>query len=72
MKIAVCVKYVPDTAIRVKIAADGKSVDLSDVTYVVNPYDEFAVEEALQIREKLGEEAAAIETVKGVGYRFKD
>jgi electron transfer flavoprotein beta subunit len=60
MKIAVCVKYVPDTAIRVKIAADGKSVDLSDVTYVVNPYDEFAVEEALQIREKLGGEVVVI------------
>ncbi len=52
MKIAVCVKYVPDTAIRVKVAPDGKSVDLTDVTYIVNPYDEFAVEEALQIREK--------------------
>jgi electron transfer flavoprotein beta subunit len=54
MKIVVCVKYVPDTAIKVKIAPDGKSLDLSDVTFVVNPYDEFAVEEALQIRERLG------------------
>ncbi len=60
MKIAVCVKYVPDTAIRVKVASDGKSVDLSDVTYVVNPYDEFAVEEALQIKEKLGGEVVVI------------
>jgi electron transfer flavoprotein beta subunit len=60
MKIAVCVKYVPDTAIRVKVSADGKSVDLSDVTYVVNPYDEFAVEEALQIRERLGGEVVII------------
>lgn len=60
MKIAVCVKYVPDTAIRVKVAAEGGSVDLSDVTYVVNPYDEFAVEEALQIKERLGGEVVVI------------
>jgi electron transfer flavoprotein beta subunit len=60
MKIAVCVKYVPDTAIRVKVSADGKTVDLSDVTCVVNPYDEFAVEEALQIKERLGGEVVVI------------
>jgi len=60
MKIAVCVKYVPDTAIRVKIAPDGQSVDLTDVTCVVNPYDEFAVEEALQIKERLGGEVVVV------------
>ncbi len=54
MRSVVCVNYVPDTAIKVKVAADGKAVDLVDVAFVVNPYDEFAVEEALQIREKLG------------------
>ena len=56
MKILVCVKYVPDTAIKVKLAGDGKGVDLSDVSFVVNPYDEYAVEEALQIKEKAGGE----------------
>ena len=60
MKIAVCVKYVPDTAIKIKLAADGRSVDLSDATHVVNPYDEFAVEEALQIRERRGGEVVVI------------
>ncbi len=54
MKIIVCAKYVPDTAIKVKITPDGKGVDLADVAFVVNPYDEFAVEEALQIKEKQG------------------
>ena len=39
MKIVVCVKYVPDTAIKMKIAGDGKSVDLTGVAFVVNPYD---------------------------------
>ncbi len=60
MKIAVCMKYVPDTATRVRVASDGKSVDLADVTFVVNPYDEFAVEEALQIREKFGGEVVVV------------
>jgi electron transfer flavoprotein beta subunit len=60
MKIVVCTKYVPDTAIKVKIAPDGKGVDLADVAFVVNPYDEFAVEEALQLKEKHGGEVIVI------------
>ena len=60
MKIVVCVKYVPDTAIKMKIAGDGKSVDLTGVAFVVNPYDEFAVEEALKIKEKAGGEVVVI------------
>ena len=50
MRIVVCVKYVPDTAIKVKITPDRKAVDWTEVAFVVNPYDEFAVEEALQIK----------------------
>jgi electron transfer flavoprotein beta subunit len=60
MRIVVCVKYVPDTALKVKIAPDGKSLDLTDVTFVVNPYDEFAVEEALQIKERMGAEVVVV------------
>jgi electron transfer flavoprotein beta subunit len=60
MKIVVCVKYVPDTAIKIKIAPTGKDVELSDVTFIVNPYDEFAVEEALKIKEKLGGEVIVV------------
>jgi electron transfer flavoprotein beta subunit len=60
MKIVVCVNYVPDTAIKVKLAADGKAVDLADAAYVVNPYDEFAVEAALQIKEKVGGEVIVV------------
>ncbi len=54
MKIAVCVKRVPDTESRIKIAADGKSIDGAGVKFVLNPYDEYAVEEALQLKEKAG------------------
>jgi electron transfer flavoprotein beta subunit len=54
MKIAVCIKRVPDSETRVKIGADGKSLDEAGVKFVMNPYDEFAVEEALRRKEKAG------------------
>ena len=54
MKIAVCISHVPDTATRIKIAADRKSIDPNGVTFIINPYDEFAVEEALKTKEKIG------------------
>jgi electron transfer flavoprotein beta subunit len=54
MKIAVCVKRVPDSETRVKIGPDGKSLDEAGVKFVLNPYDEFAVEEALRRKEKAG------------------
>ena len=60
MKIVVCVKYVPDTASKIKISANGTEIDYADVTFVVNPYDEFAVEEALKIKEKLGGEVVVV------------
>ncbi|MGH7416153.1 MAG: electron transfer flavoprotein subunit beta/FixA family protein [Candidatus Rokuibacteriota bacterium] len=55
MKILVTVKQVPDTATQVKIAADGKTIDTTGITWIVSPYDEFAVEEALRIKEKRGQ-----------------
>jgi electron transfer flavoprotein beta subunit len=52
VKIAVCVKRVPDSETRVKVATDGKSLDEAGVKFILNPYDEFAVEEALRRREQ--------------------
>lgn len=60
MKIAVCVSHVPDTATKVNVGSDGKTIDPNGVTYVVNPYDEFAIEEALKIKEAEGGEVVAI------------
>lgn len=54
MKTAVCIKRVPDSETRVKIAADGKSLDEAGVKFALNPYDEFAVEEGLRRKEKAG------------------
>ncbi|MFI5405676.1 MAG: electron transfer flavoprotein subunit beta/FixA family protein, partial [Nitrososphaerales archaeon] len=54
MKIVVCVSHVPDTATRIKVGNDGKTIDPTGVTYIINPYDEYAVEEALKAKEKFG------------------
>jgi electron transfer flavoprotein beta subunit len=55
MKILVAVKQVPDTATQVKIGSDPKQIDTTGITWIVSPYDEFAVEEALRIKEKRGQ-----------------
>jgi electron transfer flavoprotein beta subunit len=54
VKIVVCVKRVADTEARIRIAGDGKSVDPAGVKFVPNPYDEFAVEAALRLRDAAG------------------
>jgi electron transfer flavoprotein beta subunit len=46
---------VPDSEARVRIAGDGSAIDSSGVKYVMNPYDEFALEQALQLKEAAGE-----------------
>lgn len=57
MKITVCVKRVPDTETRIRIADNGKEIDGGGVKYVLSPYDEFALEAALQLVEEAGEGA---------------
>jgi len=52
VKIGVCIKQVPDTETKVRIAADGRSIDETGVTFVISPYDEYALEEALRIKDK--------------------
>lgn len=54
MKLAVCVKRVPDSEARIKIGSDGASIDPTGVKFVLNPYDEYAVEEALKLKEAAG------------------
>jgi electron transfer flavoprotein beta subunit len=54
VKIFVFIKQVPDTAIALKIKADATDIIYQDIPWVINPYDEYAVEEALRIKEKLG------------------
>jgi len=52
MKYFVCIKQAPDTTTRFQLKESEKEVDLSAVKWVINPYDEFALEEAIQWSEK--------------------
>src|SRR2546425_9816801 len=63
MKTAVGIKRAPDPETRVKIASDGKSLDEAGVKFILNPYDEFAVEEALRRKEQAGAGEVVIVTV---------
>ena len=63
MNIIVCLKQVPDTETQIKIGSDAKSIVTDDIKWVMNPYDEFGVEEALRLKEKFGGEV----TVVGLG-----
>jgi electron transfer flavoprotein beta subunit len=63
VKIIVCVKRVVDTETRVKIGADGKTIDLGGVQFITAPYDEMAVEKAIQLRDEAGEGSVTVVTV---------
>ena len=54
MNIAVLVKLVPDTEASLKIGEDRKYISTADINFVLNPFDEYAVEEALQQKAKHG------------------
>ena len=54
MRIILLLKTVADSEASIRPMADGKAVNLTDVNLILNPYDEYAVEEALRIREKSG------------------
>jgi electron transfer flavoprotein beta subunit len=51
MRVFVCVKQVPDTETKIKIRADGNGIDPAGVKWVLNPYDEYAIEEGLKLKE---------------------
>ncbi len=52
MKIAVLIKQVPDTETKIKVKADGSGIEGEGIKYIVSPYDEFAIEEAIKTKEK--------------------
>lgn len=60
MKIGVLLKQVPDTETKIRIRADGKGIEEGEIKWVVNPYDEYAVEEALKLKEKTGGEVVIV------------
>src|SRR3954467_13214580 len=52
MNIYVCIKQVPDTETKIKLNADQTGIDTAGIKWIVSPYDEFAIEEALRTKEK--------------------
>jgi electron transfer flavoprotein beta subunit len=65
----VCVKDVADTETRVKVGADGKTLDPAGVTWILNPYDEFALEQALRTKESLGAGEVVVVSLGGAGVQ---
>ena len=65
----VCIKQVPDTETRVKVAGDGRTLDPAGVTWVMSPYDEYAVEAALQLKEKLAAGEVVVVSLGGAGVQ---
>jgi electron transfer flavoprotein beta subunit len=63
VNIIVCLKQVPDTETQIKISQDKKTIEEGDIKWVMNPYDEYGVEEALRLKEKFGGEV----TIVGLG-----
>jgi len=52
VKILVCAKQTPDSTVRVKVASDGRTIDTSGVTWAISAYDEYAVELALEHKDR--------------------
>lgn len=65
MKLLVCIKQVPDMESRFKVNESGDWFSEADLAYRMNEYDEYAVEQAVQLREQLGDSAEL--TVLSIG-----
>jgi electron transfer flavoprotein beta subunit len=59
----VCIKRVPDTETRIRIGEDATTIDPSGVKFIISPYDEFAIEAALRIKEAAGEGEVTLVTL---------
>lgn len=60
MKILVTAKRVTDPDMKIKVKPDGSGIDLSSMSYKINPFDEIAIEEALRIRDDRGGEVVVV------------
>lgn len=68
MIIGVCLKQVPASDSRIKIAGPGEGVDASDLKMEINPYDEFALEEALKLKDAKVAKKVIVLTVGGADF----
>lgn len=60
MNILVCISQVPDTTAKITVGSDGTSMNPAGVKFILNPYDEFAIEEGLRLREQHGGTVATL------------
>lgn len=63
MKIAVCIKQVPDTETKISLSNNPSGIDESSIKWIMNPYDEFAVEEALALKAKVPDSTVTVFSV---------
>ncbi|MBW2039546.1 MAG: electron transfer flavoprotein subunit beta/FixA family protein [Deltaproteobacteria bacterium] len=63
MEIIVCLKQVPDTEAEIRPTSDNTEINYEGIKFVINVYDEYAVEEALRLKEKVGEGTVTIVTL---------
>ena len=67
MKIVVCIKRTPDTETRIRLGEDGASIDPDGVKFIISPYDEFALEAGLQMKEAAGDGEVILLSMGGDG-----
>ncbi len=60
MKIGVFLKQVPDTETKIRVNGSGDGIETGDIKWIVNPYDEYAVEQALRVKEASGGEVVVV------------
>jgi len=65
VKILVPLKRVPDPDTRIRLKPDGSGIDSDGVKFAVNPFDAIALEEALRIKENLGDAEILVVTIGG-------
>jgi len=65
MKSLVCISHVPDTTTKIQYTPDGKSLDKTGVTFIINPYDEFGLVRAIEFKEQTGQGEVTVLCVGG-------
>ena len=63
MRFLVCLKQVPDSTVKVKVGSDGKSIATEGVTWSISPYDEYAIELALERKDADATTVVSVVTV---------
>lgn len=65
MRFLICIKQVPDSTTRVKVAPDGKAIVTDGITWSISPYDEYAIELALEHKDTAADTVVSVISVGG-------